>query len=559
MKPFDARLLRYARSIRGFLARGAALGLLRVASLVGFAWFASQAIVSVVESVRSGIAPESLAANLLGLAASVAVRAISIWLVDANSARGASTAKSELRTASLSAIRRLGPSWLAGRSSASVTTTVTQGLDSLDEYFAKYIPQLIMTALATPILVVIIWAQDWTSAVVILVAYPTIPVFMILIGWATQSVQKKQWQALNTLATSFLDVVQGLSTLKIFGRAERQSKRIEQVTEDYRSRTMKVLRVTFLSGFVLDLAGTLSVAFVAVAIGIRLIEGSLALSVGLFVLLLVPEVFVPIRQVGVSFHAAAEGLAAVEDVFEILDEDQQRAQPDAAEAAVADEAPKTSGLVLRDISVSYGDFVAVERMTMTAASGALTVIVGPSGAGKSSLLGTVTGLVPHTGTVLLDGRPVDADSPADRTWLAWAGQQPGLVAGTIAQNILLGSSQTPEQASATITQVLADVAASDLNPALELGPSGEGLSGGQAQRVAIARALFRRIDKLSRVLLLDEPTSALDSVAEAAVIDALKRIAAEGVAVVVVSHRQAVADRADSVITLNQHVGTTTR
>nr|WP_243848669.1 thiol reductant ABC exporter subunit CydD [Lysinibacter cavernae] len=541
------------------MARGAALGLLRVASLVGFAWFASQAIVSVVESVRSGIAPESLAANLLGLAASVAVRAISIWLVDANSARGASTAKSELRTASLSAIRRLGPSWLAGRSSASVTTTVTQGLDSLDEYFAKYIPQLIMTALATPILVVIIWAQDWTSAVVILVAYPTIPVFMILIGWATQSVQKKQWQALNTLATSFLDVVQGLSTLKIFGRAERQSKRIEQVTEDYRSRTMKVLRVTFLSGFVLDLAGTLSVAFVAVAIGIRLIEGSLALSVGLFVLLLVPEVFVPIRQVGVSFHAAAEGLAAVEDVFEILDEDQQRAQPDAAEAAVADEAPKTSGLVLRDISVSYGDFVAVERMTMTAASGALTVIVGPSGAGKSSLLGTVTGLVPHTGTVLLDGRPVDADSPADRTWLAWAGQQPGLVAGTIAQNILLGSSQTPEQASATITQVLADVAASDLNPALELGPSGEGLSGGQAQRVAIARALFRRIDKLSRVLLLDEPTSALDSVAEAAVIDALKRIAAEGVAVVVVSHRQAVADRADSVITLNQHVGTTTR
>ncbi len=560
MKPFDARLLRYARSIRGFLARGAVIGLFRIASLVGFSWFTAQAIVGVIE----GAGWDAVTGNLLGIAASVLVRALTVWLSDANSARGASAAKSELRRASLEAVRRLGPSWLAGRSSASVTTSITQGLDALDDYFAKYIPQLIMTALATPILVIIIWSQDLTSAIVILVAYPVIPIFMVLIGWATQSVQRKQWDALNSLATSFLDIVRGLSTLKIFGRAERQSERIESVTEDYRVRTMKVLRITFLSGFVLDLAGTLSVAFVAVAIGIRLIDGSMALAVGLFVLLLVPEVFLPIRQVGASFHAAAEGLTAAEDIFEIL-EDTGEGAADAGSRTVAGHptidgkaAVRSRGngddpaLELRGVTVDYDGFIALDGCSLTVAPGEIVAIVGPSGAGKSSLLGSITGLVPYSGEVLVGGTRVDGSAPDERTWLSWAGQQPGLVSGTVAGNIALGET-SPDPA--LVSRVLGEAAAHEIDPELMLGPSGEGLSGGQAQRVAIARALYRLYSRGSDVLLLDEPTSALDSVTEGLVMDSLLMVAGGGIAVVIVSHRTAVSERATTIVRLGSHVG----
>ncbi|WGD36418.1 thiol reductant ABC exporter subunit CydD [Lysinibacter sp. HNR] len=570
MKPFDVRLLSYARSIRWVLARSVLIGLLRVASLVGFAWFTAQVVVGVV----SGTDWDSLALNLAGLAGAVAIRALTVWLSEANSARGASEVKSELRRASLEAVHRLGPSWLAGRSSASVTTSLTQGLDALDEYFAKYLPQLIMTALATPILVIIIWVQDWTSAVVILVAYPVIPIFMILIGLATQSVQKKQWEALGSLASSFLDVVKGISTLKIFGRAERQAARIESVTEDYRKRTMKVLRITFLSGFVLDLAGTLSVAFVAVAIGLRLVEGTMLLSVGLFVLLLVPEVFLPIRQVGASFHAAAEGLTAVEDIFEILEGEQAARVTDRVETGrdgnmtgrdgnvtgrdgneantpVVKYAGKSPLLELRDVSVSYGEHTAVSELNLRASGGEIVALVGPSGVGKSSVLGSITGLVPHAGSVLVSGSPVDSQAAGVRTWLSWAGQQPGLVAGTVAENIALGSG-VPD--GAAVVAALETAAALEIDPGLRLGSAGEGLSGGQAQRVAIARAVYRLRSRGSRVLLLDEPTSAVDSVTESSIMDALEKLAATGIAIVIVSHRASVIDRAHTIVRMTDRV-----
>ncbi|GAA3586954.1 hypothetical protein GCM10022198_08150 [Klugiella xanthotipulae] len=554
MKPFDARLLRYAQSIRGFLVRGALLGLLRILSLVGVAWYASQAIVAVVE----GDLGRSFAVSLCGLTLSVFVRAVTIWLVEANSARGASAVKSELRQASLGAIDRLGPSWLSGRSSATITTSVTQGLDALDEYFAKYIPQLILTVLATPFLLILIWRSDALSALIIIGVYPVIPIFMVLIGWATQSVQRKQWDALNTLARSFHDVVGGLSTLKIFGRAERQSARIQLVTEDYRVRTMKVLRVTFLSGFVLDLAGTISVAFVAVGIGVRLIEGSMPLAVGLFVLLLTPEVFVPIRQVGASFHAAAEGLTAVEDVFDILDEDRARSAsltPGAVETTASEILGVSAALELRSVSIRYDTLIAVNEVSLTLAPGLVTALVGPSGAGKSSLLGAITGLVPHGGRVCVAGQDVTTQPPGQRGWLSWVGQRPGLVAGTVASNVSLGSTDADSaHVREAVAAALTAAAGSDIDPLLELGPAGEGLSGGQAQRVSIARALFRLREKGASVLILDEPTSALDSVTEGAVLDTLRKVADSGIAVLVVSHRHAVAARADTILRIGDNV-----
>ena len=198
--------------------------------------------------------------------------------------------------------------------------TAGHGLEALDQYFAKYLPQLVLTVIATPVIVVVMWWQDWPSGLTAVITLPLIPIFMILIGIATRTVQRKQWQTLQHLAARFADTVQGLATLRLFGRERRAASQIEVTADQYRRETMKVLRYSFLSGFAMELLSSLAVALIAVAVGFRLLAGDMSLEVGLFVLLLAPEAFLPIRQVGVQFHAASEGVAATEDVFAVLDE-----------------------------------------------------------------------------------------------------------------------------------------------------------------------------------------------------------------------------------------------
>jgi ATP-binding cassette subfamily C protein CydD len=325
------------------------------------------------------------------------------------------------------------------------------------------------------------------------------------------------------------------------------------VTEEYRSRTMAVLRVTFISGFVLELAGSLSVALVAVSVGLRLVSGDLALTVGLFVLLLTPEAYLPLRQVGAQFHAAADGVAAADEVFEILD-----AAPAAAVAAsvtppaVPDTDP-VAGLAVRGLTVRYGDRTVVDGLDATFAPGRLTVVAGPSGAGKSSLVAAILGFVPSTGSVVFDGAPVSHE--AARDLVAWAGQRPSLMAGTVAANVALGDEDVDD---AVLAEALRLAAADLIDPALVLGVGGSGLSGGQAQRVSLARAFYRAIRLQTPVVILDEPSSALDAATEGQLILGLRRLAATGTAVVVVSHRVAVLDAADSVLELRPRVEVTT-
>ncbi|HZK59297.1 MAG TPA: ABC transporter transmembrane domain-containing protein, partial [Cryobacterium sp.] len=322
MRPLDPRLLRYAAGARRFLLLGALLGLAQTLAIVGFAWLLSRSIVLALEGRSLG----ELAGTISELAGVIVLRAALVWLLEVAARRGAASVKSQLRARLLARIAEHGPGWLAGRHSARVATVATSGLDALDGYFARYLPQLLLSAIATPVLVVVMLWQDLPSGITVIVVLPLIPVFMVLIGRATQAVQRQQWDALHRLGAGFLDVVGGLGTLKIFGREQRQFTRLRTITEEYRTRTMAVLRISFLSGFVLELAASLSVALVAVSIGLRLVDGSLALGVGLFVLLLAPEAFLPVRQVGTQFHAAADGLAAAEEVFAILDDDRPAAQ-----------------------------------------------------------------------------------------------------------------------------------------------------------------------------------------------------------------------------------------
>jgi ATP-binding cassette subfamily C protein CydD len=597
VRPVDPRLLKYASAARAFFAVGGVLALLQTAVIVAFSLLVTQLIVQAI----AGSSVSSLAPLLVALAGVVVLRFVLSWASEVNSARGAAVVKSELRGRVLDAVTRLGPGWLGGRNSTAVGVTVGPGLDALDTYFAKYLPQLVLTAIAMPLIVVVIWSQDWISGLTVTVTLPLIPMFMILIGWATQSVQSKQWEKLGRLSTAFLDVVGGLSTLKIYGRQHRQAARIRSVTDDYRSQTMKVLRVSFLSGFALELAASLSVALVAVSIGVRLIDGSLGLGVGLFVLLLAPEAFLPLRSVGAQFHAAADGVAASADVFAILDA--APAPPPAAAApgggrapALAESAsaagasgggpadpiappfsagagepatptpsPPTAergltvptsptsspltagrGLEVRGLGVRYGGSVAFDGVDARFPAGAVTAVTGASGSGKSSLVAALLGFVPATGSIVVDGRVADAD-PVPRPWLAWAGQGAVLLPGTVASNVTLGDPAPDDEAARAALDL---VGGSSIDLAAAVDPRGEGLSGGQAQRVAAARAVYRARRFDCAVVAFDEPSSALDEHTERAVIGALRALADDGRAVLVVSHRRAVIESADHEVVL---------
>ncbi|MEC5185344.1 ATP-binding cassette subfamily C protein CydD [Cryobacterium sp. MP_3.1] len=552
MRPLDPRLLTHASAARWFLLVGAVLGLAQTLTVVAFAWFLSQSITLAV----SGESLEALSSTVAALAAVVILRATLVWLLEVAASRGAAAVKSQLRTAVLRRLAERGPDWLAGQQSARVATVVTSGLDALDNYFARYLPQLLLTAIATPILVLVMLWQDPASGITVIIVLPLIPVFMILIGQATQVVQRQQWDALQRLSAGFLDVVGGLATLKIFGRDRRQTARLGNLTDEYRGRTMKVLRVSFLSGFALELAGSLSVALIAVSIGLRLVDGSLLLGVGLFVLLLAPEAFLPLRQVGAQFHAAADGLAAAEEVFAILENDDLPAPaPRVGSEGTAGTAVPTSPhdadsvdtLRFDAVTIRRGDATIIDGLSADFAAGELSVLSGPSGVGKSTLIGALQGFIPHDGRLLLGARAVRPDD--SRHWLAWSGQRAGLFSGSISSNVALGADATDD---ALVTTALRWAGAGDLDPELRLGVNGAGLSGGQAQRVAAARAIYRCISLDCPVLVLDEPSSALDTIAEQALIEGLRRLAGQGRIVIVVSHRPAFVSAADHVVHLNE-------
>ncbi|WP_420367407.1 thiol reductant ABC exporter subunit CydD [Curtobacterium sp. L1-20] len=528
MKPLDPRLLRLSRTARGFIVAASGTGVLRTLATIAIAWGIAASVTLGVDAVRQGTVPTAFAATLALLGGAFVVRALAAWATDDLAARAAAKVKSELRATVLARAAERGPSWLAGRSSAGFATTLGPGLDALDAYFGRYLPQLALTAIATPVLLVAVGLGDLTSGIIVLCALPVIPVFMILIGLATQALQRGQADALARLGGAFTEAVEGLATLKVFGRARRQVGRIGTVTDEYRRGTLGVLRLSFVSGFALELAASLSVALVAVSVGIRLVDGTLGLGAALFVLVLAPEAFAPIRQVGADFHAAQDGVEASTAVLDVLDDTTVPSAPrtptDAADALVLD------GVTVRRPDVVIGP------VHLRAAPGTVVVLAGPSGSGKSSLIAAIRGVLPHEGTVTVPGP--DGTTPTDRT--TWADQRPRLVRGSVAENVAL--SATPDDAG--VRRALGE-AGLGLDPGLPIGTGGSGLSGGQAQRVGVARALYRARRASTPLVLLDEPTSALDAEAEAHVIASVRRLAADGAVVVVASHRPAVIAAAD--------------
>ena len=543
MKPIDPRLLRYARATRVFLVSVVALGAVGAGLVIAQAMLLAEVVVG---AFQHRMAVSDLGTPLLLLTAVAVGRALVGWLTELAAHRASAAVKSELRGRLLERSAELGPDWLSGQRTGSLVALATRGVDALDDYFSRYLPQLGLAVVVPVAVLARIVTEDWVSAAIIVGTLPLIPVFMVLIGWATQSRMDRQWRLLSRLSGHFLDVVAGLPTLKVFGRAKAQAESIRRITGAYRQATMRTLRIAFISSFALELLATISVALVAVTIGMRLVHGEMDLYIGLVILILAPEAYLPLRQVGAQYHAAAEGLAAAEEIFEVL----ETPVPVSGSEAVPEDALSFEGVTVRYPGRSAD---AVSNVSFGVEPGETVALVGPSGAGKSTLLSVLLGFVrPAEGRVRAgDVDLADADLQQWRSRIAWVPQRPHLYAGTIAENVRLAR---PGADDDSVRRALRDAGALEFVDALPegvdtaLGENGAGLSAGQRQRLALARAFLA--DR--PVLLLDEPTAALDGATEAEVVAAVRRLAA-GRTVLLVVHRPALLEVADRVVRLAEN------
>lgn len=601
--PLHSRLIARAGATRNYLVASVLVGAVTAGLLIVQAGLVADAVTTVFDTLAL---PEGWAAMLLLLLAVFAARGALAWLNAWLAHRSAAAVKSQLRR-DVMAARLATP--VGGASSATVMRVVTQGLDALDGYFSKYLPQLGL-AVTVPFIVgaAILWA-DWPSAIIVAFTLPLIPVFMALIGLTTAAATRTSFGRAERLARHFADLIAGLPTLQAFARARAQRRGVAVNEEGYRDATMRTLRISFLSSFALELLATLSVAVVAVTVGFRVAYGQVDFSTALFVLILAPEAFLPVRQVGVHFHDSADGVAAADAAFAIID---AAPIPAGSHHALRDEGPPPSKVahplgspeneprpaesrqrlgvssplparrddrhapspaaISHTEDIRHGEpsrkalaaeqqtppLVALEEVTYrypTATADALTdfslriqpgeivALAGPSGAGKSTALALVAGFLrPASGRVLVDGTDLVRIPPAPwRERVAWVAQEPGMINGTVGDNVALGHrTASPDD----IAEALRDTGA-DFGADKHVGDDAEGLSAGERRRVALARALLRIRVGTAELLLLDEPTAGLDADTESVVIEAVR---ASGAGALIVTHRPAVLAAADRVV-----------
>ncbi|MGB7961772.1 MAG: thiol reductant ABC exporter subunit CydD, partial [Propionicimonas sp.] len=503
--PIDPRLLRRARATRTYLVAGVAVGSATAILTLGQAWLLSRSVADIFATGSLG----TLGWAVTGLTLVFGGKAVLTWLSEWLAQRAAAAVKSQLRRDIMSA-RLARP--LESTSTGGLITLVTQGLDALDGYFAKYLPQLVLAVTVPVIVGVAIVGADLTSAIILAVTLPLIPVFMALVGWTTEAITRRRWLVQTRLANHFADLVMGLPTLQVFGRARAQAEGLRRSEAAHRCETMRTLRVSFLSALVLELLATLSVAIIAVTVGFRVVFEQLDLATALFVLILAPEAYLPVRQVGVHFHDAADGMAAADAAFALIDAPTSPAGParpehGATPAPVPPAGPEPAGdggqplLRVDGLGHTYPGTAraALAPISFTVDVGEIVALAGTSGVGKTTLLNAVMGfLTPSRGTVLLAGRPL-TDGATWRRGLAYVGQNPGMISGTVADNVRLGH---PSATDADVRRALDQVGAAGLPLAQSVGDDAEGISAGERRRVAVARALLRVSLGGARLLVL---------------------------------------------------------
>jgi thiol reductant ABC exporter CydD subunit len=546
--PFDPRLLRYARTTRRFVVLSVLIGGMTALLVVAQAWL----IATVVNDAFFHHASVTSLRDPLGLLLAVIVgRAVLAWATEGAAHRASASAKSELRHSAAEHIAALGPAGLDRQHRGRLSVLVTTGIDALDGYFSRYLPQLFLAVIVPVTIIGVVAGADPISAVLIAITVPLIPVFMGLVGLTTRDRTAARMRSLHRLAGHFLDVVGGLPTLKVFGRAKAQARAIADVTDRYRSTTLATLKLTFLSSLILELLATVSVALVAVAVGLRLLDADMHFHAALFVLVLAPEAYLPLRALGANFHASADGMKAAEQIFELLE------TPVGATGGGGTVRPKDTSIRIVGLEVTYAGrrIPALQGADLVVEPGEVVALTGPSGCGKSTLLDVVLGLRrPDSGQVVLGGVNLcDLDMEAWRAGIGWVPQRPHLFARSVADNVRIGR---PDASDTEVEDALEaaglTVAVRRLPRGVEtlLGDGGAGLSAGERQRLALARAFVRH----APLLVLDEPTASLDAETEAEVLEAVRRLT-EGRTALVVAHRPALVALADRVVTFGVPAG----
>ena len=493
------------------------------------------------------------------------------WGSEQSAFRAAAQVKLTLRDRVFRHIQAAGPAWLSGQRSGALAEDLTRGIEGLQDYYARYLPAMTLTALIPLAILLVVLPMDWLSGLVMLVTAPLIPVFMILIGQGVERVNQQQWKTLARMGAHFLDVIQGLTTLKLFNASRREAEVIARVSDDYRRSTMQVLRVAFLSSAVLEFFSTLGIAIVAVFIGFRLYQLDLPLPdlfsppeisffTGFFVLLLAPEFYLPLRNMGTHYHGRMEAVAAAERLVAILD------TPLPPTPAAPLQLPANSPLSIRFDDVHFGYEAgrpALDGASFEIRPGERVALVGPSGAGKTTVANLLLGFIrPEHGRISVDGVDLSELDIGDwRRRLAWLPQNPRLFQGTLLDNIRLGLTDVgaptaPNATSDADLDAVRDAArrahAAEFIDQLPLGydtPVGErgaGLSGGQIQRIALARAFLRD----ARLVILDEATANLDPASEALVQQAVDALARDR-GMLIIAHRLATVRNADRILVID--------
>ena len=544
MRALDPRLVRRTTSVRPLLAVDTALGIGTAAAVLAQA----SLLALIVARAFDGESARALWPYFGLLVIAFVLRGAFAWGMEIAGRRAAWDVLSELRMALVERRLRTQPIAVDGGDSGELAAAAVQGVEGLEGYFARYLPQAVLASVVP--LMVIAWVAfvDLEAALIMALTLPLVPIFMWLIGRYTEQRTNERWQALRQLSTHFLDVVRGLPTLRAFGRAEAQVTSIGEVSERYRKATMETLRVSFLSGSVLELAATLGVALVAVTAGIQLVDGGLGLQAGLTVIVLAPELYLPFRRLGAEYHASADGLAVAERMFALLDAPAAalgggpRLAPSPARATVA----------LEHVSFSYpGRAVPVlDGLELQLAPGEAVALVGESGAGKSTVAGLLLGLLaPTAGTVTVGGVDLAAcQVDAWRRLIAWVPQHPALLRATVADNIRLADpTATAEMLREAAARAGADQFISALPDgyATMIGGGGRALSPGERRRIGLARAFLRD----APLVILDEPTADLDPASVALVAAAVRRLQA-GRTVLLIAHRPELVQYADRVVRL---------
>ncbi|MBC2639857.1 MULTISPECIES: thiol reductant ABC exporter subunit CydD [unclassified Rhodococcus (in: high G+C Gram-positive bacteria)] len=543
-RPVDPRLWRYSAAARGYLVLTVGLSMVDVAMVVVSALMIGRVLGGVIVDDATDLGRWST--ELVVLAVTVGVRFLGAWLQSRFAHRSATRVVAELKGEVLGVATRMRPRELDPRRD-EIATVLTRGIDGLVPYLTGYLPALVLAVTLTPATLAVIAFQDLTSAAIIFVTLPLIPVFMILIGLLTKGKAAETLTAMTTLSSQLLDLLAGLPTLRALGREQGPATRVRELGDAHRRTTMSALRVAFLSSMVLELLATLCVALVAVSIGLRLVYGGMGLEAGIVALILAPEVYLPLRRVGTQFHAAEDGMAAASRAFAVIDTD----RPDDVDGAVVVDADGAR-LEFDGLDVRSRRGLAPHGLTGVVEPGTVTVLTGPNGSGKTTAVHALLGLVePARGDVRVAGAPVGTlDRSAWWAQVAWLPQHPVLVPGTLDENLrLTGDVVDLEHACADtgFDEVLAELR-DGWNT--RVGSGGTGLSLGQRQRLALTRVLATR----RPVLVLDEPTAHLDDASERTVLESLRRLAATGRTVVVVGHRPAVLAAADRVIEVSADV-----